>query len=121
MIDLNGLTKVRDAAALDSIREITERFVKRLDPLKVYLFGSFADGSYTDESDYDFFIVVEDGQSIVDTAKNAYTSLRGMRRRPVDIVVGTRTRFEKHRNPLFVESEVYNKGILLYEQGTSLV
>ncbi len=116
MIDLNGLTKVRDAAALDSIREITERFVKRLDPLKVYLFGSFADGSYTDESDYDFFIVVEDGQSVLKNAQEAHLSLIGMERRPIDVVVGTSTRFEKHRNPLFVETEVYNKGVLLYEK-----
>ena len=116
MVNMDGLTKVKDVAALDSIREITERFVTRLNPLKIYLFGSFADGSYTDESDFDFFIVVEDGRSIVDTAKRAYTSLRGLRRRPIDIVVGTSTRFEKHRNPLFVESDVYNKGVLLYEQ-----
>ena len=115
MVNLDKLTKVKDAVALDNIRQITERFVAHLDPLKIYLFGSFADGSYTDESDFDFFIVVDDGCSIVDTAKSAYTALRGLKRRPVDIVVGTSTRFEKYRNPLFVENEVYNKGILLYE------
>ena len=116
MLHLDRLTSVTDSEALDNIREITERFVVQVDPLKIYLFGSFANGSYTSQSDFDFFIVVDDGRSITDTAKRAYTSLRGLRRRPVDIVVGTSTRFEKHRNPLFVESEVYNKGVLLYEQ-----
>ena len=116
MVNMDKLTKVKDAAALDSIREITERFVERIDPLKVYLFGSFADGSYTDESDFDFFMVVEDGRSIVKNAQEAHMSLIGMERRPVDVVVGTNTRFEKHRNPLFVENEAYSKGVLLYEK-----
>lgn len=115
MINLKGLTKVHDAAALESIREITERFVEQLHPKKIYLFGSFADGSYTDESDFDFFIVIDDGLNVLENTKEAYVSLIGLERRPVDIVVGTSTRFEKHRNPLFVESEVYNKGILLYD------
>ena len=47
------------------INQIKERFISELSPVKIYLFGSFADGSYTDESDFDFFIVVDDGRSIV--------------------------------------------------------
>ena len=33
-----------------------------VNPLKVILFGSFANGTYMDESDYDFYLVIDDGR-----------------------------------------------------------
>ena len=38
------------------IEELKSRFVQALSPVSVYLFGSYADGSYTGESDFDFYI-----------------------------------------------------------------
>ena len=35
-------------------------FVKQLSPLKVYLFGSCAEGTDKPDSDFDFYIVVSD-------------------------------------------------------------
>ena len=37
------------------------QLVAQLTPVSVYLFGSFATGTQTEESDLDFYIVVEDG------------------------------------------------------------
>ena len=56
MTDITSLSRISDQDSIDNIREMTSCFVQNLDPLKVILFGSFADGSYTDESDYDFYI-----------------------------------------------------------------
>ena len=39
----------------DEINTITEKIVNELSPLKVYLFGSYARGNFTSESDYDFY------------------------------------------------------------------
>ena len=50
-----------DPIAREMIAEMTDRLVKVLNPERVYLFGSFADGSYSDGSDYDFYIVVNNG------------------------------------------------------------
>ena len=49
MIDAIDLSQIRDQALVVNIREITTCFVQQLTPLKVILFGSFADGSYTDD------------------------------------------------------------------------
>ena len=118
MTDITGLTKIRDRASVENIREMTSCFVRNLDPLKVILFGSFANGSYTEDSDYDFYIVVDDDRDIGAATNQAYRSVRHVKRRPVDIVVGTNTRFETKSRAdysLMVEGEVFRNGILLYD------
>lgn len=119
MTGIENLALIRDQASVANIRQITDCFVSQINPLKVILFGSFADGTYTEDSDYDFYIIVNDGRNISDTSYQAYKSIRDVMIRPVDIVVGTNTRFEsksRARNSLMIEGEVYKNGILLYDQ-----
>lgn len=97
------------------IEELKGRFVELLSPVQVYLFGSFADGTNTEDSDLDFYIVVEDkGQNLTDLTVRAYKAIRHVRKRPVDILIGTTTGFETRKHIPSVESEVYRKGVLLY-------
>ena len=119
MTGIESLSRIQDLAFVDNIMELTECFVSQIDPLKVILFGSFADGSYTEDSDYDFYIVVNDGRDISEATDKAYRAVRYVKRRPVDIVVGTNSRFERKgnsRHSLMVEGEVARNGILLYDQ-----
>ena len=119
MTGIESLALIRDQASVANIRQITDCFVSQIDPLKVILFGSFADGTYTEDSDYDFYIVVNDGRNISDASYQAHKSIRDIMIRPVDIVVGTNTRFEsksRARNSLMIEGEVFRNGILLYDQ-----
>lgn len=104
---------------MNEIRELTSHFVEQLLPIKVYLFGSFADSTYTNESDFDFYIVVRDPVSDIpaETTK-AYKSIRRVKQRPVDIIVGTVSRFEARKEIPSVENEVYRKGVLLYDAGS---
>ena len=97
------------------IEEIKEQFVKALSPVRIYLFGSFAAGTNTDESDYDFYIVLNDStRDLAEASANAYRSIRHVKKRPVDIVVGTDSRFEERKLQPTIENEVFTKGVLLY-------
>lgn len=59
------------------IEELKEQFISQLKPLKIYLFGSFADGTYTEESDFDFYIIVSDEvKELNDLTTQAYRSIR---------------------------------------------
>ena len=111
-------TGIKNPMAAQNIMEMTEFFISSVQPLKIYLFGSFADGTYTDSSDYDFYIVIDDGKNIFNTSFLANKSVQNIMNRPVDIVVGTNSRFKKYaesRDSLMIESEVQRNGILLYD------
>lgn len=100
---------------INEINELRDCFVQQLSPLRVYLFGSFADGTFTEDSDFDFYIVVDDRETdLIGLMRQAYRAVRSVKKRPVDILVGTSSRFEERKDQLSVENEVYQKGVLLY-------
>ena len=62
---------------IEKIEELKEQFISQLKPLKIYLFGSFANGTYTEESDFDFCIIVSDEvKELKDLTTQAYRSIR---------------------------------------------
>ena len=106
MTGIESLSKIRDEAARENILRITDSFVAAVNPMKVILFGSFADGTYTDDSDYDFYLVVESGASLHDTCYKAHRAITDLKDRPVDIVVGHDFYFEqkgKMKNTLIAQ------------------
>ena len=69
------------------------------------------------DSDYDFYIVVpDDAGNKLELSQKAYKSLRGIRRRPVDIVVGYESSFDERSKENTLEKVVKQEGVLLYEK-----
>lgn len=54
------LANIRDRAIAENIQELVQEFVNKDDPVKVLLFGSYAKGSYTDNSDYDSYMYLKE-------------------------------------------------------------
>lgn len=107
---------------INEIEELKNQFVKRLSPIRIYLFGSFANGTNSENSDFDFYIVVDDKVTdLVEMTVSAYKAIRTTKQRPVDIIVGTSSRFNERKNMMSVENEVFEKGVLLYESGNETV
>lgn len=107
---------------INEIEELKNQFVKQLSPIRIYLFGSFANGTNSENSDFDFYIVVDDKVTdLVEMTARAYKAIRTTKQRPVDIIVGTSSRFNERKNMMSVENEVFEKGVLLYESGNETV
>jgi predicted nucleotidyltransferase len=103
---------------LQEIEELKKCFVEKIAPERVYLFGSYADGSYNENSDFDFYIVVKDDtMDIPKVTAEAYRAIRRVKTKPVDIVIGTKSRFDQRKTIPSVENEVFRKGVLLYGPG----
>ena len=101
---------------MNEIEKLKECIVEQLLPMQIYLFGSYANNTFTNESDLDFYIIVSDEVSdlAAETTK-AYKAIRTVKKRPVDIILANKSHFETKKNLPSVENEVYQKGVLLYD------
>ncbi len=94
---------------------INERLKTAMNPTRIYLFGSYAKNTQHEGSDYDFYLVMPDNsENEILLGQKAYRSLRGIRKTPVDIVVGYESDFERLKNQPTIEREVARDGVLLY-------
>lgn len=99
------------------IETLKNCFIKALNPIKIYLFGSFAEGKQTSNSDFDFYIIMQDttNERMLSLTTKAYKAITNMRTRPVDIIVNKEARFNSRKNVhLTLENEVATKGVLVY-------
>ena len=101
---------------VEQISLLKDCIIGAISPLKVYLFGSFADGTNDAESDFDFYVIVNDDEkNLLELTQKAYRAMRGKKNRPVDIVIVRKSKFEERKEwSLSLEREVDDKGVLLY-------
>ena len=102
----------------DEITKIKDTIVKTVPTEKIYLFGSYAYGTPNDDSDYDFYVVIPDGgMRPLDAVGDIYMAMRGMKRKPADILAGTTEIFERRSKQLTLERTIAERGVVLYERG----
>ena len=96
---------------------ITERIINSVPIEKLYLFGSYANGTPNEDSDYDFYMVIpNNGMRPLDAINAAYLSMRGLKRKPVDILAGTEETFLRRSEGITLERKIAKEGIVLYER-----
>ena len=97
------------------IREVTDRIVAALAPVRVVLFGSYAWGEPDSDSDLDLYVIVPDQpETSYRLARRAYHALHGVNI-PVDVVVRTRTESERHAGVASsFDRDVLSRGVVLY-------
>jgi len=101
----------------DEIQVIKERIIKAVPVERLYLFGSYANGTYNENSDYDFYIVIpNDTMRPLDAINKAYLSLRGLKRKPADILAGTADVFSRRSKGVTLEKKIADEGVVIYER-----
>lgn len=100
-----------DPVLTDLVNKLTDAY----HPLRMYLFGSRAQGSATTESDYDIMLVMPDNSPReLKSAGKAYEALWGTAV-PVDILVWTESAFSKRLDIAnSLPAKVAREGRLLY-------
>jgi predicted nucleotidyltransferase len=105
------------------LEAITER-LKMLKPYKVILFGSYAKGTATENSDMDVLVVLDsnersqDFDEFIERGKPVSAAIREFRKiMPMDLIVYTFAEFEylRREKDFFVE-EIMENGKVLYEK-----
>ncbi|MDR2592175.1 MAG: nucleotidyltransferase domain-containing protein [Chitinispirillales bacterium] len=105
------------------VEEMTER-LKALKPYKVVLFGSYARGTATEDSDLDVMVVLDSNErsrrfdDFIERGKPVSAAVRELRKTiPMDLIVYTLAEFEYliHEKDFFV-GEIMESGKVLYEK-----
>jgi len=107
----------KEIAEFGDIKEIAGKIYNALRPCRVYLFGSFAKGTQNADSDYDFYVIVDDDRLHPNSlASDAYYAVGINTKRELDIVVARNGLYENRKmSPASVEFDVCREGVLLYE------
>ena len=101
------------------VQYIVDKIVREIKPEKIILFGSYARGDFSRDSDLDLFIVVEDGKESSRSIRRKIDALLWGRRFPVDLVVRKEediNRNFKAKNPFYIH-HIFKDGKVLYEKG----
>jgi len=99
------------------ILEATERIKKEYQPEKIILFGSYAYGRPTEDSDVDLFIIKETNKRRIDRFCEVCRIIRDIKGIPIQPVVFTKKEVQER---LEIEddfiNEILKRGEVLYEQ-----
>lgn len=100
--------------AMRQIREVGQRIGKRFHPQRVILFGSYAYGRPTEDSDVDLLIVMPGQGSTVDQSVEISMAIRPSF--PVDLLVRTPEKLQERLDmgDSFVRT-ILDEGKVLYE------
>lgn len=108
------MAQIQTQVALDDIKAIVEQIVSRFHPEKVILFGSYAYGEPTPDSDVDLLVIMETEGNPLRTAGNISAAIDHPF--PLDILVMTPSYFaESLAEKDIFETQVVTKGLVLYE------
>ena len=101
----------------DEIVKIKDTIISAVPVEKLYLFGSFANGTPNENSDYDFYMVIpNDSMRPLDAINKAYLAMRGLKRKPVDLLAGTVDIFSRRSEGVTLERKIAREGVILYER-----
>jgi len=114
MTSSRSTLKKRASPKDEAIRRMVDRIVRRFDPDKIILFGSYARGDAGPDSDVDLLIVMPVAGSIRQMAVDIGVALHDIRV-PKDVIVTTPEEFEWRKDTIgTVEWPAWHEGKLLY-------
>ena len=99
------------------INEIVNNILSSVPVAEIYLFGSFAKKTNWEKSDYDLYVVITDNSGMCEAEADLAIrrSLRGKRKRSIDMLVGNQSKFNRRKNYFYsIENEINETGIKLY-------
>lgn len=98
------------------IEEAVDRLIRAASPQKIILFGSYARGDHTEESDLDFLVVLPEVIDRHAEMNRLQSSLSGLGA-PADVLVFSEKQVEKWRDvPGTVLYPALREGITLYDE-----
>ena len=108
------------SAIQSELNELVSKITETISADAVILFGSFAYGTPNEDSDIDLYVIVAD-KSIrpLDAMQKISAAIGSVQKRPVDVLVGSKSSFRERKTMATIEKEVAQRGIRLYTRSGS--
>ena len=101
---------------IESINSIKDSILKFVPARYIYLYGSYAYGEPTAESDIDIFVITpDDGKRILDLIVEIRLDLVKKNMFFIDLLVSTESDFNDRKDKYLLEKTILQKGKLIYE------
>ena len=101
----------------DELENIKQTILKTVDADAIYLFGSYAYGTSTDDSDFDIYIVIPDGGiRPIEAMQIIGSAIYKEQKKPIDILVGRASDFHQRKLLPTIERTVARDGVTLHGQ-----
>ena len=99
----------------ETIQEAVKRLVKAYDPLTIYLYGSYAWGTPSEDDDLNLLLIIESSDvKVYKRGDKAFDTLLGLKI-PTNIVVFTKQEFDTFSKDITsLTHEVKSKGKIVY-------
>ncbi|MDR0948141.1 MAG: nucleotidyltransferase domain-containing protein [Lachnospiraceae bacterium] len=102
--------------------QIIRAILNVVDIEKIYLFGSFAYGTPTKDSDFDIYVLLADGaERSLKAIQKMNMAIARMDIRSVDILAEESKRFFEKCKTMTLEKTVFERGVKIYERNQSMV
>jgi len=102
--------------AVDKVESIKDSILKYVPAKFIYLFGSYAYGEPTEESDIDIYIITPDG---ISNFSELYTQimidLSQKKMFFIDLLLNTESTFNSRKLKNILEKTIWQKGKIIYE------
>lgn len=99
------------------IHEIVDQIASAYQPEKIYLFGSYATGQATDDSDLDLFIIKNTNKRKIERNREVRRCVKNYPLTGLDIIVYTPSELnDSLMQTVNIGKEAVTSGILMYER-----
>lgn len=99
----------------ETIQEAMRRLIKAYDPLKIYIFGSYAWGNPHEDDDLNLLLIIETSdEKVYKRGDKAFDALLGLKI-PTNVTIFTQQEFDTFSQDVTsLTYEIKNKGKILY-------
>ena len=99
----------------EKLKQICNVIHQTVDKEKIYLFGSYAYGVPTQNSDFDLCVIIPDNElRPADAIKKIRRALYSVQDMPLDIIVYRSEDFTNRQQTASLERKISREGVLLY-------
>ncbi|MGD0622467.1 MAG: nucleotidyltransferase domain-containing protein [Thermacetogeniaceae bacterium] len=99
----------------NELANIKQAILNTVEAEAIYLFGSYAHGTPSKDSDLDLYVVIPDGgMRPLEAAQNINIAIIRVQKKPVDILVSRASDFHERKLLPTIERTVARDGVLLH-------